>query len=338
MTILDILKNTDFRSNVINELVLHNNNYSIPNKIPILYKYCGFSEYALKNIMSNDLTISLISSFNDSYDSTLSFGNIKEKAIEEDKQLTETVGCKPILTINDLEKQLLKEQEIYKHFSDDSYCACFSESYSSTLMWSHYAKNNSGICIEYDFETIKNKLIYNLLFPVCYTEKPIDIYNYVQEKMGGFSIELGILISLLNKANCWKYEKEWRLIIMNELPNKRNLQKYINLENVITPKSIILGQNFLDNFILGANCQSKDDIDKTLSQLNNLANHAKKYHIPFYQMVSIQNSFHQTRKIVNIDVIIKFIKEYLNINYLNTENRSYIYYSFSKEINNKSLN
>ena len=45
---------------------------------------------------------------------------------------------------------------------------CLSEVYDSMLMWSHYAQNHMGYCIEYDFE--ENDMYYRHLHPVTYTK------------------------------------------------------------------------------------------------------------------------------------------------------------------------
>ena len=46
---------------------------------------------------------------------------------------------------------------------------CLSEVYDSMLMWSHYAQNHTGFCIEYDFE--EKDMFYKHLHPVVYTKE-----------------------------------------------------------------------------------------------------------------------------------------------------------------------
>lgn len=45
---------------------------------------------------------------------------------------------------------------------------CLSEVYDSMLMWSHYAQNHTGFCIEYDFK--ESDMLYKHLYPVIYTK------------------------------------------------------------------------------------------------------------------------------------------------------------------------
>ena len=51
-----------------------------------------------------------------------------------------------------LAKQLINDfYVVLKQARDSLRVACFSETNRSILMWSHYAKNHQGFCIEYDF-------------------------------------------------------------------------------------------------------------------------------------------------------------------------------------------
>lgn len=45
---------------------------------------------------------------------------------------------------------------------------CLSEVYDSMLMWSHYAQNHTGFCIEYDFK--ESDMLCKQLYPVIYTK------------------------------------------------------------------------------------------------------------------------------------------------------------------------
>ena len=135
--------------------------------------------------------------------------------------------------------------------------ACFVQDFESyeydTLMWAHYAQNFQGFCVEYDVEkifdyvfsdysafyqkspsefiygfldkdTIK-RLIINGLFPVHYSSKPQsissgDAYKIATERLNKESmknIEYNYLKALITKDLVWKYEREWRLIISDDM-------------------------------------------------------------------------------------------------------------------------
>ena len=124
--------------------------------------------------------------------------------------------------------------------------SCFSVSgWDNQLMWSHYANSYSGICIEYDFNQIKDAI--GFIYPVEYTT---DRPTLSLQDLGVKGFDLGaetnirscepnmgaILSYLLAKNVCWNYEKEWRIINVGE----ENTPLFINLPFV---KSITFGMN-----------------------------------------------------------------------------------------------
>lgn len=92
--------------------------------------------------------------------------------------------------------------------------------YKNRLMWSHYADGHKGFCIEYDFskecEAIKDILV----LPVVYSKERIkfpwnvafaDDQNNPKVKLEG---AYATMLSLLTKDEVWKYENEWRVIVL----------------------------------------------------------------------------------------------------------------------------
>lgn len=92
--------------------------------------------------------------------------------------------------------------------------------YKNRLMWSHYADGHKGFCIEYDFskecEAIKDILV----LPVVYSKERIkfpwnvafaDDKDNPKVKLEG---TYATLLSLLTKDEVWKYENEWRVIVL----------------------------------------------------------------------------------------------------------------------------
>jgi len=93
-------------------------------------------------------------------------------------------------------------------FQSKIYAACFTECHDNILMWSHYAQNHEGICIEYDFNSLPiPSLIVDRLSPVKYTDKLFNKDDYLLKD----PINIATLASL-SKYECWSYEKEWRII------------------------------------------------------------------------------------------------------------------------------
>lgn len=81
---------------------------------------------------------------------------------------------------------------------------CLSETSDSILMWSHYADDHRGYCLEFEatdttpFFGAAQQVIYNEVFP------EVDIYNTPKEE------QLDHIF--LTKFHGWSYEKEWRII------------------------------------------------------------------------------------------------------------------------------
>lgn len=137
--------------------------------------------------------------------------------------------------------------------------ACFSELerydefFNQIVMWSHYADNHKGFCIEYDLEFLKKEIQFSLndgefysdnkneylierneaiikagLFPIEYTSNRINIpvtkLNQINiDSTGKISYnsnidELFYKAFVVKSAN-WNYEKEWRIIIDGQISN-----------------------------------------------------------------------------------------------------------------------
>jgi hypothetical protein len=69
------------------------------------------------------------------------------------------------------------------------------------LMWSHYAKDHSGICIQ--FESARAPATLLEAVPVRYVDD-YPVYDWVKDD--------DLLGSLLHKFRSWEYEREWRIV------------------------------------------------------------------------------------------------------------------------------
>lgn len=112
---------------------------------------------------------------------------------------------------------------------DMAVMCCLTETKDNTLMWSHYAEEHGGFCVEYDLKRLKNDYleIGKHIFPVIYTNKRIlhkDMNSLIESHIIlREAIEKGyeydgdahlddILPLFLTKGVAWEYEKEWRII------------------------------------------------------------------------------------------------------------------------------
>lgn len=85
----------------------------------------------------------------------------------------------------------------------------------SLLMWSHYASQHEGFCVEYDFGRLpKGDPNRNRLYPVHYNARRFDSSAhlsaaFIEAKEINATF---LLLACLHKSPEWSYEQEWRLI------------------------------------------------------------------------------------------------------------------------------
>ena len=130
--------------------------------------------------------------------------------------------------------------------------SCFAETPYSMLMWSYYARNHQGFCIEFetpDYSETSADLYHNL-FPVIYTDTRTDLTNLSLSwhSTGVLSAEDlwdFYKYGLLCKSLDWKYQNEWRLISCDNLltDNSYNCRffkiKKVYLGNRMSPEDRI---------------------------------------------------------------------------------------------------
>ncbi len=132
-------------------------------------------------------------------------------------------GCELMNTVNTIFKTLKQEFRV----------ACFSSTKDSILMWSHYAQNHTGFCIEYDFD--KSNLAKHL-HCVRYTKvrKLIPGTFADQDNMAA---NHAIYEATLYKSKEWSYEKEWRCVFNENvfnLPPKKDCYLYFDVHSDIS--------------------------------------------------------------------------------------------------------
>ncbi|NCA61179.1 DUF2971 domain-containing protein [Bacillus cereus] len=162
----------------------------------------------------------------------------------------------------DLERDIMQIREKMK-------ISCFSEVHNSILMWSHYADNHKGFCIEYNFNEIDiNSNLISALQPTIYSDEIINIGEHLKrtpkkvEKFKGVLEEYAAII----KSNEWIYEQEWRIVF------RENKSGGFNCKGLY-PKAIYLGSRI-----------SEDDKIELLEI-------AREKKIPVYQMKTDNNKF-----------------------------------------------
>jgi hypothetical protein len=125
----------------------------------------------------------------------------------------------------------------FKSTIRDSFKICsFSADVGSALMWSHYTKNHTGFCIEYDLTSIPyGDFRTRFLYPVIYSDKLFDATKWMETTPNSQFNNLYMKYAALHKSNEWAYEKEWRLLFSAGVMEKQ--QSY----PMGKPKALYLG-------------------------------------------------------------------------------------------------
>lgn len=136
---------------------------------------------------------------------------------------------------SELERTLIKmNSDIASGVRNQYRVYCFGTDPYNLLMWSHYAKSHSGICLQFE---VRNTVVCAAL--ECTYSKEYPIFD-VHDDSDGAQLK-----GLLSKSDVWTYESEYRLIAQDEsyrtekfsLITKNN---YLELPKG-TIKSIIVG-------------------------------------------------------------------------------------------------
>ena len=174
-------------------------------------------------------------------------------------------------------QNLISEKNRYK-------ICCFSKHYSNYLLWSHYAKDHKGVCLEYEFDT-KN-FPYNLIKKDIIYRKEIPNFN------SKLPIKDQAVIFLSKKLIFWKYEEETRLLLYDSNNSDIPISSFGKL------KSITFGCNFFtdadENHSFNLACYKSED--KTKNIYNEIKSYKKaNTDIELYHINSINPDGTMTR-------------------------------------------
>lgn len=156
--------------------------------------------------------------------------------------------------------QRIKEEikAVQKQVISNTKVICFSESFLSTLMWSHYAGEHTGFALLFDFNELKSAKVYDAdgktlpleawLDRVVYQTKAPDYgQDFFEEMPNRLSYRPPFLPNnksttfhtkyLYNKQADWSYEKEWRLCAVGEDVSEKSRAQYIK----VNPYAVLLG-------------------------------------------------------------------------------------------------
>ena len=306
----DLLQDDTFRKSAQDYLQQKSGNsaYHFEKSFPKLYHYRKLTDYLIDDIINKKMTLSSIYSFNDVFDSTVQIYNTEEdieNAVNKNIQKDQELG---IAIDKDFYKEYFKEESELKFSLLDylgTYVKCFSTINNSSLMWSHYADSNKGICIEYDFNNLKSPIQKSMLFPVLYTQEPMklqDLFEDNKREVVEYPIDTAVLCSALNKCDIWKYEHEWRIVFSLGLSDNPQRGEIITALN---PTAIYMGNSFLKDFF----CYGKTDNKpcEKITLLLQLLEYIEQQSIQLFFMMPQQGTFTLKAKAVDINIVKYFL-------------------------------
>ena len=104
-------------------------------------------------------------------------------------------------------------------------------------MWSHYADEHRGFCIEWKLDSLPNdSALISSLYPMLYGEDRFDITKHIEMAAERrYPNPFIAIAAALYKSSSWEHEKEWRIV----LPLGFGVESY-NYQMPV-PSSVLLG-------------------------------------------------------------------------------------------------
>ncbi|WP_215769212.1 DUF2971 domain-containing protein [Gluconobacter sp. P5B12] len=138
-------------------------------------------------------------------------------------------------------KQLIRWRENIKQIG----VVCLSEIFSDILMWSHYASNHEGVCIQYSTKEIPIEVFEKVEY---LDERPtLNPYDLRLSMLRGDERDL-LKEFFRKKDSNWSYEKEWRYFIEIKKENE---------EDINHEREIKLNENAIRGIYFGAKASAE---------------------------------------------------------------------------------
>ena len=194
-----------------------------------LYKYGSINEYSERLFSSSTIWQASAASLNDPFECTPSFVFTHEpdKIIEQllrtlrknNLSLTHDSAVVDATTIylqnrhRDPAMWEALRAELIHAYRHQVGLYCLAERNDNILMWSHYAADHTGYCLE--FEATDYTPVFGAAQRVSYADSypVINFYNTPDEDK--------VALSFLTKFTDWSYEREWRVIDHDAGPGSR---------------------------------------------------------------------------------------------------------------------
>lgn len=112
---------------------------------------------------------------------------------------------------------------------------CFSKSWNSPVMWSHYANRHRGICLGFE---IPRELLSKVNYQDDRLQYHTDIFESDPEAAAKLMLKLAI-----TKFSAWSYENEWRIFVDLFETTQENRLHFVAYSEQLQLKKIIVGHH-----------------------------------------------------------------------------------------------
>jgi|GEM_PF-912436 len=224
------------------------------------YKYVRLDDQVLDGIFGkNQLKYTNPIDFNDPFDCHFAI-NIDFTGFTQanaSKVFKQRIKGKKWLEVKEKLKARIRQTmslDFRENFRRTVAVTCFNTDPFNMLMWSHYAYNHTGFILEFKISKFSSSTPYPL--PVLYNDEyPSFLLNWdINEHLKKENIDSELTqLTILTKAECWSYEKEFRLLIDTTIPE--------NIDEVIPQYRIILKKYdplILSSVITGSKMNSEN--------------------------------------------------------------------------------
>lgn len=180
-----------------------------------LYKYQRLTAHSLAAQLNESVWLAKPSTFNDPFDCALTLskdslngaiGHVIERLVRDAIEAGHSVESIRAITDDDREA-FEKLRDSLRNTANNVGVLSLAATPSHMLMWSHYADQHKGFCVEYDCR--EGTDLRNMAKPVIYLDEypPLSI-----EDISGPNKNRFLSVALFSKAKHWEYEQEWRVV------------------------------------------------------------------------------------------------------------------------------
>ena len=243
-----------------------------------MYKYQQIKPNTLDGLRNHRLWFSSPARFNDPFDCNVScfLGRNKQ---DFESRLESFFGPSDAMV-----RMLKKSEAGWRHknealmlmlrfiYSRKIHVCSLSTEWDNMLMWSHYAKQHTGMCLVFD--SYKAGLIRDNVLPVQYFAK-YPAYLVDARRIGNLEMLAKQLLAV--KSSEWEYEHEWRAFMVNEKNDRKSVKGSLHEYD----PSLLIG------IVFGINTSpaARKKVEKALEQ------RSSRPHVRLYQARAVQGDF-----------------------------------------------